>query len=93
MKTRGGGGMQIESCYGRLLRLRPNLRHLNMTREPTPFSRRGKCEFNVKRQARWGATKRSGIRGYRARAFIFLAVYFGPPLSSRRNFLAEVSVA
>lgn len=59
MKTREGGGMQIESCYRRLLRLRPNLRHLNMTREPTPFSRRGKCEFRVKRRAWWGAIKTS----------------------------------
>jgi len=39
--------MQIESCYGRLLRLRPKLRHLNATCGPTPFSRRGKCEFNA----------------------------------------------
>jgi hypothetical protein len=40
--------MQIESCYGRLLRLRPKLRHLNATCGPTPSSRRGKCEFNVR---------------------------------------------
>lgn len=81
MKTRRGGGMQIESCYGRLLRLRPNLRHLNMTREPTPFSQRGKCESNVKCRA----TKKI-LNSRTPRPFvIFSAAHFRPSHSCSRN--------
>jgi len=85
MKTREGGGMQIESCYRRLLRLRPNLRHLNMTRETTPFSRRGKCEFNVRRQS---ATKRSWF----ARVRHFFSGSFWTVVVFPQKFFAEISV-
>lgn len=85
--------MQIESCYGRLLRLRPNLRHLNMTREPTPFSRRGKCEFNVKHR-RAGYEKSTPNSRMSSRAFVTFSATHRPAArhySLRRDEEADSS--
>lgn len=89
MKTQGGSSMQIESCYGRLLRLRPNLRHLNMTREPTPFSRRGKCEFSARRRGEMDAKKKA-LKS-RTSVIFFSAAYLELSLLFAEQF-AKVNV-